>query len=151
MSSPDDKKFQLELAKTQSLSDWVNSLLALGASVLVALFILFAGPFFSVGSSIDERIVFLPNAGNIAIAGALFFFVILIFNVGYIRTRWNSLGNFVTNDAVQCQKNSTTQVGDKNNGKKNFGKLELAVVVSIISLIVSSIFAGYSVILVNQA
>lgn len=151
MSSPDDKKFQLELAKTQSLSDWVNSLLALGASVLVALFILFAGPFFSVGPSIDERIVFLPNAGNIAIAGALFFFVILIFNVGYMRTRWNSLGNFVTNDAVQSQKNSTTQVGDKNNGKKNFGKLELAVVVSIISLIVSSIFAGYSVILVNQA
>lgn len=102
MSNPQDREFQLAVAKTQSLSDWVNSLLAILGSVVLALGVLFATPFLSSGLSIDERVVFLPNAGLMVIAGALLFLVLIIFNLGYMRTRWSGLHNqFVGNNGVK--------------------------------------------------
>jgi ammonia channel protein AmtB len=99
-----EREFQITLAETQSLSDWVNSLLAILGSVVLALGVLFTTPFLSSSLSIDERVLFLPNAGIMAIVGALLFLGLIIFNVGYMRTRWGSLRKqFIGNNVMPKQ------------------------------------------------
>ncbi|MGD6808182.1 MAG: hypothetical protein ACQCN3_00625 [Candidatus Bathyarchaeia archaeon] len=90
MSNQEDREFQIAIARLQSLSDWVNSGLAIAASVIIALGILFTQPFFGSGT-IDERVLFLPNAGLMAIVGALLFLGLVLFNVVYMRWRWSCL------------------------------------------------------------
>jgi hypothetical protein len=114
-----EREFQIAVAKIQSLSDWVNSFFAVVASVLISLFILFAGPFFSVGTSVNETVVFLPNAGMLAIAGGLLVIALALFNVMYMPRRWGGLhSQFIENKVLQSHSDPPTPKTDENRELK---------------------------------